>query len=556
MSREEAPDGEETAGDAVAVDDDSQYQRLLDQLRRATGVDFRGYRDTTIRRRIMRRMVLHAKAGLKDYVDLAEEDKGELEALYQDILINVTSFFREPETFETLKERVFPEMLANRSPSSPVRIWVPGCSTGQEAYTLAMVLLEYLEAKNLRVPVQIFATDLSDSASLQKASEGLYPENIEAEVTPERLRRFFTREDDKYRITKSVRDLCVFAKQNVAADPPFSRMDLISCRNLLIYLAPPLQKRVLPTFHYALNPQGYLILGASETVGSLGDLFAPIDSKHRIYARKTTVQRQYPNFHADDFSSTVTEPQRQARAAENTGAGGSRSASGRWLAPPEAFPSAPLSASADDIIGLRRELSSMRDYLQSVIEQQDAANEELRSANEEILSSNEELQSANEELESAKEELTTTNEQLQKRNAELGRLNDDITNLLAAANVPMVSLGVDLRIRRFTPAAGKLLNLLPTDVGRPISDLSFTVEIPDVLDLVSDAVDTVRPREREVRGNNGHVYQLRVHPYRTADNRIDGAVIVLGLEGKPGILEINRDITTRGQPGDKDKPAK
>jgi len=358
-----------------------------------------------------------------------------------------------------------------------------------------------------------------------------------------------------------VRDLCVFVKQNVAADPPFSRVDLISCRNLLIYLAPPLQKRVLPTFHYALNPHGYLILGASETVGSFGDLFAAVDSKHRIYAKKATPQRQYPNVHADDFSSTAAELQRQAGAAENAGAAGSRPASGRRPAPPEASPSAPLSASADEIIGLRQELSSMRDYLQSVIEQQDAANEELRSANEEILSSNEELQSANQELETAKEELqsvnkelTATNEQLQNRNAELGRLNDDITNLLASANVPMVSLGLDLRIRRFTPAAGKLLNLLPIDVGRPISDLRFSVEIPDLLDLVSDAMDTVR--QREVRDNNGHVFQLRVHPYRTADNRIDGAVIVLGLEDKPGILDINRDITTRRQPGDKDKPAK
>ncbi len=200
-------------------------------------------------------MVLHTKDNLADYVQHLKRDRAEVEALYQDILINVTSFFREPETFEALKESVFPEILKTKNADTPIRLWVPGCSTGQEAYSLAIALVEFLETQPVRPPIQIFATDLSETGSLVKAREGVYPENIEAEVSPERLRRFFTKEQETYRINKSIRDLCVFARQNVAADPPFSHLDLISCRNVLIYLTPVLQKRVIPTFHYALNPE-------------------------------------------------------------------------------------------------------------------------------------------------------------------------------------------------------------------------------------------------------------------------------------------------------------
>jgi two-component system CheB/CheR fusion protein len=627
-------------------------------------VDFRSYRDTTIRRRVMRRMVLHGKKNLPDYLRMLEQNAPEIEALYQDILINVTSFFRETEAFEALKQQVFPAVVSTKNRGAAIRIWVPGCSSGQEAYTLAMVLLEFLDDRNLRLPVQIFATDLSDTVSLLKAREGLYPDSIEAEVTPERLRRFFTREDGKYRVVKGLRDLCVFAKQNVAADPPFSRVDLISCRNLLIYMAPSLQKRVIPTFHYALNPNGFLMLGSSETIGSFGDLFAVVDHKNRIYSKKITAYRQYPIFRPDEFTMTASGIQRQApiaiapadwqreadrlvlgqyspagalvnhdfdvlqfrgktgqyltpapgeasfnilkmareglfmelrsalsecrehhqevvrhnvhlrtetdmrtidikvvplalpgiqercflvlfedhsdnpgyaaRHAEDAGPGGMRARIGRWLASPAEAKAGEQDTQSGEVASLRQELASTREYLQSVIEQQDAANEELKSANEEILSSNEELQSTNEELETAKEELqsvneelTTINEQLQNRNAELARLNDDITNLLSSASVPMVSLGVDLRIRRFTPAAARLLNLLSTDVGRPISNINLSVQIPDLGDLVASVVDTVRTQEREVSDRSGRHYLLRTHPYRTADNRIDGAVLVL-----------------------------
>ena len=297
-----APDQAAEAGAGPSAEDDVHFKKILEILRAAFRVDFSAYRETTVRRRILRRMVLHTKDNLADYIEHLRGDRAEVEALYQDILINVTSFFREPETFEVLKESVFPEILKTKSPDTPIRLWVPGCSTGQEAYSLAIALVEFLETQPVRPPIQIFATDLSETGSLVKAREGVYPENIVAEVSPERLRRFFTKEQETYRINKSIRDLCVFARQNVAADPPFSHLDLISCRNVLIYLTPVLQKRVIPTFHYALNPNGFLVLGASETVGSFADLFGVVDPKSRIYAKKAAGLRQYPHFPGRDVT--------------------------------------------------------------------------------------------------------------------------------------------------------------------------------------------------------------------------------------------------------------
>ncbi|HEX9302399.1 MAG TPA: chemotaxis protein CheB [Casimicrobiaceae bacterium] len=661
----------EAGGRVPPVDDEASFRRILSLLRGAFGVDFSAYRDTTIRRRIMRRMVLHVKDNLADYAQHLEKESAELDALYQDILINVTSFFREPETFETLKQSVFPEIVKNRPPGAPIRIWVPGCSTGQEAYSLAIALSEYLDDLPVAPPAQVFATDLSERV-LQSARDGIYPETIEAEVTPERLRRFFTKEDSKYRVNKAIREICLFARQNVAADPPFSRVDLVSCRNLLIYLAPTLQKRVLPTFHYALNPHGFLLLGASETIGGFSDLFAQVDRNRRIYSKKLAALRPYPHFTADDARPGAVARGRSPAGQTHARVDWQREAdrvilshyappavlvnddlevvhfhgeTGAYLKPPtgeasfnflkmareglfpelrsaltecrargeevdrrnvrirgesetrtvdlrvlpvrvpgngeacflvafedagHAMPTrvpaasglargrprrSPLArvarwfrrrsagerageiappAEGQDAAAVRQELVSTRDYLQSVIEEQDASNEELKSANEEILSANEELQSTNEELETAKEELqsvneelTTINEQLQNRNAELSRLHDDVSNLLASANVPMVSVGIDLRIRRATPAAAKLLNVLPTDVGRPLGNLKPAVDIPDLEALIAEVIASVQVRQREAHDRDGRHYLVRIYPYRTADNRIDGAVVVL-----------------------------
>ena len=623
---------------------DENFQRILAAIRTVTNVDFSLYRDTTIKRRIMRRMALHSQQSLTEYARRLLSDRNEVEALYHDLLINVTSFFRDPEMFESLKHSVFPELVKGRSPNEPIRVWVPGCSTGQEAYSLAIALIEFSDDRPVRPPIQIFATDLSDQTALDKARAGVFPEGIELEVSPERLRRFFRKEDHIYRIDKFIRDLCVFARHNVTADPPFSHLDLISCRNVLIYLTTPLQKRILPTFHYALNQPGFLVLGTAETVGEHTDLFELRDRVHRIYSKKSTAVRHPVFFPAPDYRAgaltglrasiptpTQQDFQKEAdrillgkyappgvlvdenfdilqfrgrtslylespagepttnvlkmareglflelRSALNEAKKGSQNirrdgirvrtnggvhaiaieviqvrpqGEGPYflvlfqetvepVQAPAALVAEPPPLSETDAVReavqLRQELAATREYLQSMIEQQDAANEELRSANEEILSSNEELQSTNEELETAKEELqsaneelTTVNEQLQRRNGELDQVNNDLTNLLSSTSIPVVMVGGDMRLRRITGPAKRAMNLLPTDVGRPISDLNLAAIVPDLPQVISDVIERVRTVEREVSDREGHWYLMRVHPYRTADHKIDGAVIVL-----------------------------
>jgi len=306
--------------EAQEEDAEAQYKRILNRVRAVTGVDFGLYRDTTIKRRIMRRMALHTQQSLENYAARLDIDEAEVQALYQDMLINVTSFFRDPQVFEALKAVVYPQIVKDKPPVAPIRVWVPGCSTGQEAYSIALSMAEFFDDKPIRPPIQIFATDLSDFAALEKARAGLYPESIQSEVSPERLRRFFVKEDHMYRIAKMIRDMCVFARQNVAADPPFSHVDLISCRNLLIYLSPTLQKRVLPSFHYALNTPGFLLLGSAESVGDNADLFDLVDRTNKIYSKKPTASRQHINFISEDFRPTMAAGIRRGVSANATAA--------------------------------------------------------------------------------------------------------------------------------------------------------------------------------------------------------------------------------------------
>lgn len=298
---------------------EADLQKILGLLHASSGIDFGEYKDTTLRRRIRRRMALHRTESLADYARHLEENPPEIEALHRGILIHVTGFFRDPQVFEAVKHLVFPQF--SKDQSAPIRIWVPGCSTGQEVYSLAMALLEFLDGQAVRPPVQIFGTDISDAA-IQQARKGFYPQSIASEISHDRLGRFFALEEGGYRIGKAIRALCVFAKHNLAADPPFSKMDLVSCRNLLIYLSGPLQQRVIPTLHQALNPRGFLLLGASETVGGFTDLFASVDPKHRIYARKDDAARTYPGgpagvppAHASDDDSEGREGREAGGAA-------------------------------------------------------------------------------------------------------------------------------------------------------------------------------------------------------------------------------------------------
>jgi two-component system CheB/CheR fusion protein len=626
------------AGPLPARDESDDFRRILTALRTATGVDFSQYRDTTLRRRTSRRMLLRGYRSGREYAQLLEQDPVEAEALYRDVLINVTSFFREPEMFEELKAVVLPDIVNGKPDSQPIRIWVPGCSTGQEPYSLAMSLIEYLQTAGLKREIQVFATDVGSPASLEFARAGIYPESIETEVSPERLRRFFTKESRSYRIQKAVRDLCVFARQNVAVDPPFSRVDLVSCRNVLIYMSPALQERLLPIFHFSLNPGGFLVLGVAETVGSFTELFEPVSRGQKLFRRKDTLNRMPMTFISDDWlpaNATRTtgtpapapDSQREAdrltlgRYAppavlidENFDVRQYRGRTAPFLEPPAGQPTAnilrmvrdglfqelrtalteakaskapvvreglhmvkgsdeidftlrilPVSTAGttgtfflvlfetkdwpawstslarvpegtpgeSDAAWLRQELDASKQYMESMLDAQDAANQELRAAHEEVLSSNEELQSTNEELEttkeelqSANEELTTVNEQFQTRNRELSVLSDDLANFISSAGVPMVTVARDLTIRGLTPAAQRAFNLLPADVGRSIEHIKFALDIDGIGDVIESVIVTMQPWERELTDRQGRWWLLRVHPYLTGDNRIDGATLV------------------------------
>ena len=625
-------------------------------LRSATGVDFSHYKPNTLDRRIQRRMPLYKLERLEDYAQYLQEHPVEVKALYEEILIHVTSFFRDPETFQQLKEQVLPTITQGKSLEFPIRIWVAGCSTGEEAYSIAICLLEFLENKATLPPIQIFATDISEAA-IEKARSGIYQENQMVEVSPERRRRFFnTLEGGSYQIGKVVRELCVFARQDLGSDPPFSNLDLISCRNVLIYLGEALQKRIMPIFHYSLNPTGFLLLGTAESPGQYSDLFTLVDRKYKLYAKKLSATRPTFSFatsnhrsvkpgdrasirpaSADGFdlqketdqlimshyapvgavinnkmdvlqlrgnidrylklvSGTVShnlfsmvrggllvelraavyQAQRQAIPVRKNGlrleeGDGSRMVNLQVIpfqaatinpmtvatteerhflilfeeAPP--IVSAPVDSESpqgnleQEIVRLKQALASAlqeqsatQEYLQVVIQEQEHVNQDLKVANEEILSSNEEFQSTNEELETAKEEiqatneeLNTTNEELRSRNSELYQVNNDLTNLLASISIPILMLSNDLRIRRFTPMAQRLFNFIPADAGRPLSDIRANLNIPNLEPLMLEVLETLTVKELEVQTPGGHWYMLRIRPYRTIENQIDGVVLVL-----------------------------
>jgi len=496
------------ASDKAAAEEGSDLHGLYAVLRSTLNIDFTHYKKTTISRRVQRRMALRNIDQLADYVRLLADDAAEVRALAQDLLIRVTRFFRDPASYQALHDTVFPRLLRERVAQDPLRIWVAGCATGEEVYSLAIALLEFLGDMATNTPIKILATDVNHEA-LEKARTGVYCENIELDVSAERLRRFFFKLNGHYQVSHAVRDLCVFSRHNLVSDTPYSRLDLISCRNVLIYFDLALQKRVLPLFHYALKPGGFLLLGGSESIGSRTDLFSTVNDQQRIFVRQPAAVPAAP---------VSFEPSPLVRRQPQ--------------------PAAPAMEDAVDqrLAHLQHELAASREYLQSVIQEHERVNEELKAAHEEILSSNEELQSTNEELQSAKEEmqsaneeLTTVNDELRFRNDELSRLNDDLANLFGGVNLPIVMVSHDLRIRRMTPLAEKVFNLLPSDLGRPIGDIRPNLDIPDFERAIAEVAATLTVKDLEARDRAGRWYSVRIRPYVTLDSKIDGASIV-GVE--------------------------
>ena len=628
------------ASEAAEPPEDAELVRILRLVRSATGVDFAHYKQGTLARRIKRRMALRGFVTLEAYSRDIEQNRDEANALCEDCFITVTAFFREPAVFEELKRQVFPVLVDNRPPEDPIRIWVPGCASGEEAYSIAICLMEFLDDTKESFPIEIFATDLSETA-IEKARAATYAGGALAHVSPQRLARFFTQSEHGYQIAKNIRDMCVFARHNLAQDPPFSKLDLISCCNVLIYLGDVLQRKVWSLLQYALKPKGFLVLGPSESIGTLSDSFHQVEKSHKIYClraaastpalppsegRRTESRVDLPERTAE--AGTDAEMHREAdrlalaeyappgvivdnkmnivqvrgrtapylelspgeptqnllklaregliaglgkaiRTARQTNAiarqSGFRIEDGGELKdvtikviPFRGSPSSeerhflvkfeearlnagprakPARQTNGESARLRDELVATRAYLQSIVEDHASTLEELRASNEEAQASNEELETAQEELESANEELNTLNEELKISNVQFSKVNRDLANLLESISIPLVMVGRDLRIRRFTRAIEPMLNLIATDVGRPITDFQPQVELPDLRRLLLDAMEGGKRTPRDIRDSHGHWYSLRVLPSAGTDGKTDGAVMVL----------IDIDAAKRGQ---------
>lgn len=619
---------------------ESALRQIFRLIRAETGHDFSNYKRNTIRRRIERRMAVHQIPEISTYIKLLQEDSSEVRTLFRDMIITVTNFFRDPEAFKALKAGAVADIIQNTTLNSSIRIWVPGCATGEEAYSIAIIFAEVMEELNKRLQIQIFATDI-DEETIGKARLGIYPDSIAADVSDKRLKKFFTQSDSSYKIQDHIRDMLVFSEQDVIRDPPFSRLDLICCRNVLIYMGPNLQKKLIPLFHYTLNPSGYLFLGTSETVGQFADLFTTVDSKQRIFKRKPhSIERyEHPTIPLAQ-EPTGQQSSRQGKQDRETDIsrlmehmilreyslpcvlvndrydiiyfngdtgpflsqpGGEPTTNILKMAKPELHytlsvflrkaeregrtvtsdtmqigmdneaqqfdlivrpvrrqdidekllmvifdtkskigkPSKEENKKHEDdkdteprVKAIEQELASTKEYLQTTIEELETSNEELKTSNEELQSTNEELQSTNEELETSREELQSTNEELNTVNAEhqskiddLAQANDDLNNLLASTKIATIFLDTDLKIKRFTPESKNLFKFIETDVGRPLDDIANNLEYPDIKKDARKVLDTLHTVDREVRAANGTWLQVKISPYRTTDNVIDGVVI-------------------------------
>ena len=623
-------------------------------LQTHTGHDFSLYKDNTIGRRIERRMVINEIDKIADYIDYLQQNPLEIDALFKEMLISVTSFFRDAEAFEILEHQVIPELLPDALSKEPIRVWVPGCASGEEAYSIAILLQERLERLGRQTEVQIFATDI-DLEAVERARIGRYPGSIIADVSSERLNRFFKQEGNSYRINKHIREMMIFSVQNIVQDPPFSRIDLISCRNLLIYFRPILQKKVFPIFHYALKPDGFLFLGSSESLGEHTPLFSLVNKRWKIYRRDPgrVIDHPLPDF---SIAGLTIQPgkkggraQRQLRPRqlvekilleEHTPAcvvidelGAIQYIHGRtgnFLEPPtgeanwnitrmarsglqiplatairraqtlrqsttyehikienndnevlinltvkpvleagtmtglmlvifetdQAWPQDPEAGEVGQtethqqrVIDLEHELKSTRQYLHTTVEELESSNEELTATNEELQSANEELQSTNEELQTAKEELQSVNEELVTVNTELeakvdelSTVNNDMTNLFAGIDVGAIVADMDLVIRRFTPAAGWVAKLIETDVGRPLSHIVCNLIEVDLAETGAQVLDTLKPLERGVQHKNGGWYWMRVRPYRTERNAVQGVTFTFNDVTK--LKQAQQDLET------------
>ncbi len=623
-----------------------KIQSLLDQIceivREQMGQDISIYKQSTVLRRLDRRMTVNKVTTLEEYIDLLGKNRAEVDSLFHEVLIGVTHFFRDDDAFKTLEEKVISPLFENRGDEDPIRVWVAGCSTGEEAYSIVILLEEHNMKSNKHVKIQVFATDI-DTKAIEKARAGIYPENIAANLTPDIRDRYFIKQENMYRVKKLIRGMVVFAQQNTLSDPPFSNIDLISCRNLLIYLRPEVQKRLFQIFHYALKIGGFLFLGTSEMILNFGDMLENIDKKSRIFKKKQHASHAartitpYPPFMNFSVKTRTDGPGKKlppsyrelveslmlgyycpsaAIVNQNNEVLYIHGRTGKYLEPASGaaamniiemardglkieLATAIRKATSTNMIArfenlnvrsngditninlivhpvlkpdemrglllivfedkgrtgqidnggnviqpvedmnllrnahLETELASLKQYLQTAVDELQTSNEELKSTNEELQSSNEELKSTNEELQTSQEELQSLNEELltlnnelESKNTDLSKTNDDLNNLISSTGIATLFLDMKLHLTRFTPRALEIFNLIPGDVGRPFTHVSSNLDYKEYIQDIKDVLLNLVPVERDVSvALQNKWYTMRIIPYRTEENVITGVVM-------------------------------
>lgn len=611
----------------------SELQYIFDIIRAKTGYDFSSYKLNTISRRIEKQMHINHTKTMAEYVMLLRQNPEEVDSLFRGFLIGVTRFFRDNEVFEILKDEILPKIFKKKPTDYCIRLWIPGCSTGEEVYSIAITIAEYMEATKHHYYVQIFGTDI-DTKALDIARCGIYSDTIINDISADRLKRYFIKEKNKYRIKKEIRSMVIFGEQNLIKDPPFTKVDIISCRNLLIYLDVKLQKKILPIFHYSLKPKGILLLGMSESIAGYNDLFEFSNRKFKFFERKDAIssRRSILNFdetshqstlalqtfnesHLIDDNSDVNQAIkkflfdhfmppcvvinkhteivylygkneryiRYSSMLENStisnvvhygiktilNSGISRVIhkkkeiiyrnltltyenetftinlkimpfndikllNGMLLiifeevidSSIEVSPSSNSNSKSNKIISnLEKELFFTKENLQSTIEEMESSNEELQSMNEELQSTNEEIETSKEELHSLNEELVIMNTELQDRIDQLASVHDDMTNLFNSTDIATFFLDTHFCIKRFTPKAQEFIHLIPADIGRPISHFSTNIKYENLMEDAEEVLRTLNQKTTEIQTKSDRWYIMRMLPYRTLANKIDGVVI-------------------------------
>ncbi len=619
----------------VISKDEDLLTKVIKLIKDRVGVDFSTYKPNTIIRRLEKRISINQITKFDDYVNFMVQSSDEVHILYKELLIGVTQFFRDPDAYEKLKQEVIPKLFRKSAVNYPVRIWSAGCSTGEEAYSLVILIREYMEENKLNNDIKVFATDI-DRDAIETASFGMYPESIASDVSPDRLKKYFTRKDKGYQINENLRRMVIFATHNIISDPPFTKIDMITCRNLLIYLDNNVQKKIISMFYYSLNKNGTLFLGSSETVGEISKGFDTINSRWKIFEAKpgyrppvvtnfalaninkgkkdiidtelksnlyrkqevnifekllqdyippcVIVDQYYDIVHVfkdvnkyikippgklnfnllkminKDLSVVISSMLHKV-AKENRSVVFNdieiKNKNEEYLLKLEAKPvydektQSPLylvsfedkakakdsvkASRAFDMKGqytkrfeeLEKELQYTRENLQATIEELETSNEELQSTNEELIASNEELQSTNEELQSVNEELYTVNSEYQNKIEELTQLNNDMENLMKNTNVGMLFLDIDLKIRKFTPVIEDVFNLMEMDIGRPFTHINHNLKFDSMKEKVENALESLEVFETEVVDRNNHYFFMKILPYRTMENAIEGVVITM-----------------------------